>query len=42
VFRRARADRAYLVAVFTCTGDKCSAVVRPQAVPSGGAATAQP
>jgi hypothetical protein len=30
-FRRARADRAYLVAVFTYTGDKSSAVVRPQA-----------
>jgi TonB family protein len=33
VFRRARADRAYLVAVFTYPGDKSSAVVRPQAVP---------
>ena len=31
VFRRARADRAYLVAVFTCAGDKGTAVVRPQA-----------
>ena len=29
VFRRARADRAYLVAVFTCAGDKGTAVVRP-------------
>ena len=33
LFRRARADRAYLVAVFTYTGDKSSAVVRPQAAP---------
>jgi TonB family protein len=31
VFRRARADRAYLVAVFTSEGDKGTAVVRPQA-----------
>jgi hypothetical protein len=31
VFRRTRADRAYLVAVFTYDGDKASAVVRPQA-----------
>ena len=36
VFRRARADRAYLVAVFTYTGDKGSAVVRPQAGAAGG------
>jgi hypothetical protein len=33
VFRRARADRAYLVAAFAYTGDKSSAVVRPQATP---------
>jgi TonB family protein len=33
VFRRARADRAYLVAVFTSAGDKGTAVVRPQAPP---------
>jgi outer membrane biosynthesis protein TonB len=32
-FRRARADRLYLVAVFTYTGDKGSAIVRPQAAP---------
>jgi outer membrane biosynthesis protein TonB len=32
-FRRARADRAYLVAVFNYTGDKGSAIVRPQAEP---------
>jgi hypothetical protein len=38
VFRRARADRAYLVAVFTYTGDKSSAVVRPQAAPPAGTA----
>ena len=31
VFRRTRADRAYLVAVFTYDADKASAVVRPQA-----------
>ncbi len=31
VFRRTRADRAYLVALFTYDGDKASAVVRPQA-----------
>jgi TonB family protein len=35
VFRRARADRVYLVAVFTYAGDKSSAVVRPQAAPAG-------
>jgi TonB family protein len=35
-FRRARADRAYLVAVFSYTGDKSSAVVRPQAAPPSG------
>jgi TonB family protein len=33
VFRRARADRAYLVAVFTSAEDKGTAVVRPQAPP---------
>jgi hypothetical protein len=37
-FRRARADRAYLVAVFTYAGDKSAAVVRPQAAPTTGAA----
>jgi TonB family protein len=36
VFRRTRADRAYLVAVFTYTGDKSSVVVRPQAAPPAG------
>jgi len=30
VFRRSRADRTYLVGVFTYAGDKSSAVVRPQ------------
>jgi TonB family protein len=30
VFRRTRADRAYLVAVFTYAGDKASAAIRPQ------------
>ena len=34
VFRRSRAERAYLVAVFTYSGDKASAVVRPQAAPA--------
>jgi hypothetical protein len=34
VFRRARADRAYMVAVFTYAGDKGTAVVRPQATPT--------
>jgi hypothetical protein len=34
VFRRARADRAYLVAVFTYAGDKGTAVVRPQSAPA--------
>jgi hypothetical protein len=38
VFRRARADRAYLVAVFTYTADKSSAVVRPQPAEAGGKA----
>jgi hypothetical protein len=33
VFRRTRADRAYLVAVFTYAGDKASAAVRPQPPP---------
>lgn len=33
VFRRTRADRAYLIAVFDYTGDKGSAVVRPHAAP---------
>jgi hypothetical protein len=38
VFRRTRADRAYLVAVFTYAGDKATAVVRPQAAASSAAA----
>jgi outer membrane biosynthesis protein TonB len=38
VFRRTRADRAYLTAVFTYTGDKSSAVVRPQGPPPAGPA----
>lgn len=45
VFRRARADRAYMVAVFTYAGDKGTAVVRPQAAPaapSTGPAPATP
>jgi TonB family protein len=33
VFRRTRADRAYLVAVFTFADDKGQAVVRPQPAP---------
>jgi hypothetical protein len=42
VFRRTRADRAYLVAVFTYGSDKASVVVRPQATPQAAppAATA--
>jgi hypothetical protein len=42
VFRRTRADRAYLVAVFTYSGDKSSAVVRPQAAQGGLAPTDAP
>ena len=38
-FRRTRADRAYLLAVFTYAGDKSSAVVRPQAAVPGSAPT---
>jgi hypothetical protein len=38
IFRRTRADRAYLIAAFTFGSDKASAVVRPQAPP----ASAQP
>jgi outer membrane biosynthesis protein TonB len=34
VFRRSRADRAYLVAVFTYDGDKAGAVVKPQQAPA--------
>jgi hypothetical protein len=34
VFRRSRADRAYLVALFVYGNDKASAVVRPQAAPT--------
>jgi TonB family protein len=34
LFRRTRADRAYLVAVFTYGGDKATAVVRPQLAPA--------
>ena len=37
LFRRSRADRAYLVAVFSYTIDKSSAVVRPQSAPPAGA-----
>ena len=37
-FRRTRAERAYLVAVFSYGGDKATAVVRPQVAP----AAAQP
>ena len=33
VFRRTRADRAYLVAVLTFSADKAKALVRPQAAP---------
>jgi TonB family protein len=34
LFRRSRADRAYLVAVFSYGGDKATAVVRPQVAPA--------
>jgi TonB family protein len=37
VFRRTRADRAYLIAIFEYTGDKGSAVVRPHTAPPAGA-----
>ena len=33
IFRRTRADRAYLIAVFTYEDDLSSAVVRPQPAP---------
>jgi hypothetical protein len=33
IFRRTRADRAYLVAVFTYEDDVASAIVRPQPAP---------
>jgi len=42
VFRRTRTDRAYLVAVFTCAGDKGTVVVRPQAAPAAPASPDAP
>jgi outer membrane biosynthesis protein TonB len=42
IFRRTRADRAYLTAVFTYAPDKTSAVVRPQPAPAGAAAAGPP
>jgi hypothetical protein len=39
VFRRTRADRAYLVASFSYAEDKSSVVVRPQAPTTAGAPT---
>ena len=42
IFRRARTDRAYLVAVFTCVGDKGTVVVRPQAAPAAMSAEPAP
>jgi hypothetical protein len=44
VFRRARADRAYLVAVFDYAEDRTTADVRPQAAPApaGPAGTGAP
>jgi len=42
VFRRARADRAYLVAVFTYAGDKVTVVVSPQASPNPALPPASP
>jgi TonB family protein len=38
VFRRARTDRIYLVALFTYSGDRSSAIVRPQAAAAGAPA----
>jgi hypothetical protein len=40
VFRRTRADRAYLVAIFNYADDKTTAEIRPQPTPDGGAPTA--
>jgi outer membrane biosynthesis protein TonB len=40
VFRRTRADRAYLIALFDYTGDKGTAVVRPHASPAPGGTAA--
>ena len=40
VFRRTRADRAYLTAVFSYGPDKTAAVVRPQAAPTASAGPA--
>jgi hypothetical protein len=43
VFRRTRADRAYLIATFDYTGDKGAAVVRPHAAaPATPSAPASP
>jgi TonB family protein len=42
IFRRARADRAYLVAVFTSAEDKGTAVVRPQPPPPAAPAPSAP
>jgi TonB family protein len=42
VFRRTRADRAYLVAVFTYGQDRGAAVVRPQAAPAEPGTPAAP
>jgi hypothetical protein len=40
VFRRTRADRAYLVAVFNYAEDRTTAEVRPQPAPPAGAPAA--
>jgi TonB family protein len=42
IFRRTRADRAYLVAVVTYAGDAASAVVKPQAAPAPAPAAPTP
>jgi TonB family protein len=42
VFRRTRADRAYLIAIFDYTGDKGAAVVRPHAAPATPPVPASP
>jgi len=42
IFRRTRADRAYLTAVFTYEDDLANAVVRPQTQPSSPQEEASP
>ena len=42
IFRRSRADRAYLVALFTYVGDKALVIVRPQTAPAAAQPVAAP